>query len=116
MAVAGAAPGTMCITPHDMDHDKSATGLDGGDAYSRMKNLERQIEFINLQVRAPCAHPQRASVCGGLRANGRRVLLLGKCATVNPGLGVLLRGAGFAVVPLGGCAWHVCRRTTSRTR
>lgn len=40
---------------HPMGDDKHGGGVGDGDFYTRMKNLERQIEFIDLQVRFLCS-------------------------------------------------------------
>jgi hypothetical protein len=41
---------TLHNTIWNMADDKHGGGLGDGDFYTRMKNLERQIEFIDLQV------------------------------------------------------------------
>ena len=51
--------------------EKHAVGDGDGDYYSRLKNLERQIEFVNLQVWCVWQRSRAARAVAGGVAEGR---------------------------------------------
>ena len=58
--------------------EKHAVGDGEGDYYSRLKNLERQIEFVNLQVWCVWQRSRAARAVAGGVAEGR-----GACTAVK---------------------------------